>query len=80
MPVEPAQLNSHPALILRFDGVIDTVFAVRVDDRLITGLYSVANPDSVRDPDKLSRTVTAITLRRRPGRPSPQRRCCSESC
>lgn len=58
MTVESAQLNGHPALILRLDGVIDTVFAVRVDDGLITGLYSVRNPD------KLSRTDTATTLRR----------------
>ncbi|MFC9665104.1 RNA polymerase sigma-70 factor [Nocardia sp. NPDC127606] len=58
MTVESAQLNGHPALILRLDGVIDTVFAVRVDDGLITGLYSVRNPD------KLSRTGTATTLRR----------------
>ncbi|MFE9789383.1 RNA polymerase sigma-70 factor [Nocardia salmonicida] len=58
MTVEPAQLNGHPALILRLDGTIDTVFAVRVDDGLITGLYSVRNPD------KLSRTQSATTLRR----------------
>ena len=58
MTVEPAQHNGHPALILRLDGTIDTVFAVRVDDGLIAGLYSVRNPD------KLSRTDTAITLRR----------------
>ncbi|MGW6625170.1 RNA polymerase sigma-70 factor [Nocardia sp. NPDC055002] len=58
MTVESAQLNGHPALILRLDGVIDTVFAVRVDDGFITGLYSVRNPD------KLSRTDTATTLRR----------------
>ncbi|MFF2397635.1 RNA polymerase sigma-70 factor [Nocardia sp. NPDC058114] len=58
MTVESAQLNGHPALILRLDGVIDTVFAVRVDDGLVTGLYSVRNPD------KLSRTDTATTLRR----------------
>ncbi|MFF5036813.1 RNA polymerase sigma-70 factor [Nocardia salmonicida] len=58
MTVEPAQLNGHPALILRLDGAIDTVFAVRVDDGLITGLYSVRNPD------KLSRTETETALRR----------------
>ncbi|MFD4357573.1 RNA polymerase sigma-70 factor [Nocardia sp. NPDC058518] len=58
MTVEPAQLNGHPALILRLDGAIDTVFAVRIDDGLITGLYSVRNPD------KLSRTETETILRR----------------
>ncbi|MFE1596373.1 RNA polymerase sigma-70 factor [Nocardia sp. NPDC058705] len=58
MTVEPAHLNGHPALILRLDGTIDTIFAVRIDHGLITGLYSVRNPE------KLSRTETATTLQR----------------
>lgn len=44
----PAQVNGHPALILRLDGEIDTVIAARIDDGLITGIYAV------RDPEKLS--------------------------
>ncbi|WP_197674008.1 RNA polymerase sigma-70 factor [Micromonospora narathiwatensis] len=40
----PAQVNGCPALILRIDGEIDTVVAVRVDDGLVTGLYAVRNP------------------------------------
>ncbi|MEU3621984.1 RNA polymerase subunit sigma-24 [Amycolatopsis coloradensis] len=53
-----AQVNGHPALILRLGGEVDTVVAVRVDDGLITGLYAVRNPE------KLSRIERAITLRR----------------
>ncbi|GAA3518026.1 RNA polymerase sigma-70 factor [Actinocatenispora rupis] len=56
--LEPAQVNGHPALILRLDGRIDTVIAVRVDDGLVTGLYSVRNPD------KLARVDRETTLRR----------------
>ncbi|MFH5212066.1 RNA polymerase sigma-70 factor [Antrihabitans spumae] len=42
--VEPAQINGCPALILRLDGEIDDVVAVRIDDGLISGLYIVRNP------------------------------------
>jgi RNA polymerase sigma-70 factor (ECF subfamily) len=42
--LEPAQVNGYPALILRLDGEIDTVIAVRIDDGLVTGLYAVRNP------------------------------------
>ena len=35
--LQPAQVNGYPALILRLDGEIDTVIAVRIDDGLITG-------------------------------------------
>ena len=55
--VEPAQINGCPALIVRINGEIDDVVAVRIDDGLITGLYVVRNPE------KLSRVEreTAIT-------------------
>jgi RNA polymerase sigma-70 factor (TIGR02957 family) len=53
-----AQVNGYPALILRLDGEIDTVLAVRIDEGLITGLYSVRNPQ------KLSRLQRETTLRR----------------
>ncbi|MFF7356312.1 hypothetical protein [Streptomyces filipinensis] len=43
-PVEAAQVNGHPALIVRIDGEIDMVVALRIDDGLVTGLYSVRNP------------------------------------
>ena len=45
--LQPAQVNGYPALILRFDGEIDTVLAVRIDDGLITGLYAVRNPEKL---------------------------------
>ena len=45
--VEAVQINGGPALILRIDGEIDNVVAVRVDDGLITGLYIVRNPDKL---------------------------------
>ncbi|GGL05177.1 hypothetical protein GCM10011588_19650 [Nocardia jinanensis] len=42
---EPVQLNGHPALVVRLDGEIDAVVAMRVDDGLVTGLYFVRNPE-----------------------------------
>lgn len=53
-----AQVNGHPALVLRRDGEVDTVLALRVDDGLITGLYAVRNPE------KLSRLDEETALRR----------------
>src|SRR5512142_246279 len=41
--LQPAQVNGYPALIVRFDGEIDSVIAVRIDDGLVTGLYAVRN-------------------------------------
>ncbi|QYN36199.1 RNA polymerase sigma-70 factor [Pseudonocardia sp. DSM 110487] len=52
------QVNGHPALVLRFDGELDTVVALRIDDGLITGLYAVRNPE------KLSHMDRETTLRR----------------
>jgi RNA polymerase sigma-70 factor (ECF subfamily) len=57
-PLQPAQVNGYPALILRLNGEIDTVVAVRIDDGLITGLYAVRNPE------KLSRMQRETALRR----------------
>ncbi|MEV1331245.1 RNA polymerase sigma-70 factor [Micromonospora costi] len=54
----PTQVNGYPALILRQDGEIDTVVAVRIDDGLITGLYAVRNPE------KLSYMKREVALRR----------------
>ncbi|MFJ9847782.1 RNA polymerase sigma-70 factor [Streptomyces sp. NPDC101150] len=45
--LRPAQVNGYPALILRLDGAIDTVLAVRIDDGLITGFYAVRNPEKL---------------------------------
>ena len=54
--VEPAQVNGYPALILRFNGEVDTVIALRVEEGQITGLYAVRNPQ------KLSRMEQATSL------------------
>jgi RNA polymerase sigma-70 factor (TIGR02957 family) len=56
--LQPVQVNGHPALILRLNGEIDTVIAVRIDDGLITGLYAVRNPE------KLSHMERETALRR----------------
>jgi hypothetical protein len=45
--LRPAQVNGHPALILRLDGAVDTVMAVRIDNGLITGFYAVRNPEKL---------------------------------
>ncbi|MFI7231556.1 RNA polymerase sigma-70 factor [Nonomuraea angiospora] len=45
--VQAAQVNGHPALVLRLDGEIDTVMAVRIEEGLITGLYAVRNPEKL---------------------------------
>src|SRR5262249_19527819 len=45
--LQPATVNGYPALILRLNGEIDTVIAVRIDDGLITGLYAVRNPEKL---------------------------------
>ncbi|MFF7178245.1 RNA polymerase sigma-70 factor [Streptomyces sp. NPDC008121] len=44
---EPVQLNGGPGLIMRLDGEIDSVVAVRIDDGLISGFYAVRNPDKL---------------------------------
>ncbi|WP_151484752.1 RNA polymerase sigma-70 factor [Streptomyces albicerus] len=56
--VEPVQVNGHPGLIVRRDGEIETVVAMRVEGGLITGLYFVRNPE------KLSRVEQETELSR----------------
>jgi RNA polymerase sigma-70 factor (ECF subfamily) len=56
--LQPAHVNGYPALILRINGDIDTVMAVRIDGGLITGLYAVRNPE------KLSHMQRETALRR----------------
>jgi RNA polymerase sigma-70 factor (ECF subfamily) len=52
-------VNGNPALLVRVDGEIDGVIAIRVEDARITGLYYVRNPA------KLTRieSETPLTLR-----------------
>lgn len=58
LSLHPAEVNGCPAMIVRFDGELDTVLTVRVDDGLVTGLYAVRNPE------KLSHMRRATALRR----------------
>ena len=55
----PTMVNGNPALIVRLDGELDGVIAIRVEEARITGLYYVRNPA------KLSRVEaeTPLTLR-----------------
>lgn len=56
---DPTVVNGNPALVLRVDGEMDGVLAIRVEDARITGLYYVRNPE------KLTRveSETPLTLR-----------------
>ncbi|RQW99573.1 RNA polymerase sigma-70 factor [Micromonospora globispora] len=45
--LRPAQVNGHPALVVRLDGELDTVLALRIDDGLISGIYAVRNPEKL---------------------------------
>ncbi|WP_341720083.1 RNA polymerase sigma-70 factor [Micromonospora sp. FIMYZ51] len=47
LSVEPALINGSPALIVRLNGQLDGVLAVRLDNRLVTGLYYVRNPQKL---------------------------------
>ncbi|MEV5015150.1 RNA polymerase sigma-70 factor [Streptomyces sp. NPDC053780] len=58
MSMHPAQVNGHPALLIRLDGELDTVMAVRFDHGRISGLYAVRNPE------KLTRMERETTLHR----------------
>jgi RNA polymerase sigma-70 factor (TIGR02957 family) len=50
--LQPAHVNGHPALIIRLNGAIDSVIAVRIDDGLITGLYAMRNPEKLSHMDR----------------------------
>ncbi|HEY9293425.1 MAG TPA: RNA polymerase sigma-70 factor [Microlunatus sp.] len=56
--VDQALINGHPALIIRRDGMIETVLTLRIQDGVIAGLYAVRNPE------KLSRLDHATVLQR----------------
>jgi RNA polymerase sigma-70 factor (TIGR02957 family) len=58
LSLEPVQVNGSPALIMRLNGEIDSVVAIRVEGGLITGLYTVRNPE------KLSRVERETALSR----------------
>ncbi|MFG3495812.1 RNA polymerase sigma-70 factor [Streptomyces sp. NPDC047928] len=56
---EATTVNGNPALLVRLDGEIDGILAIRAEDARITGIYYVRNPE------KLSRveSETPLTLR-----------------
>jgi RNA polymerase sigma-70 factor (TIGR02957 family) len=56
--VEPVQINGGPGLLIRVDGKIDGVLAVRVENGYVTGAYHVRNPE------KLSRVEREIAVSR----------------
>lgn len=58
MTAELAHVNGWPALVVRLDGAIDSVVSMRVEDGLVSGIYTVRNPD------KLSRIVREATVSR----------------
>ncbi len=58
MTAEMVSVNGWPALLLRIDGAIDSVLSVRVDDGLVSGIYTVRNPE------KLSRMVQTAAVAR----------------
>ncbi|TDB84635.1 RNA polymerase sigma-70 factor [Actinomadura sp. KC216] len=45
--VEPVQINGGPALLVRVNGEIDGVVAVRVENGQVTGAYHVRNPEKL---------------------------------
>jgi RNA polymerase sigma-70 factor (TIGR02957 family) len=58
MSAELVQVNGWPALLLRLDGEIDSVMSVRVVEGLVSGMYTVRNPE------KLSRILQEASLSR----------------
>ncbi|MEQ4725515.1 RNA polymerase sigma-70 factor [Nonomuraea sp. B19D2] len=56
---DPTVVNGSPALLVRVDGEIDGVIAIRVEDARITGLYYVRNPKKLTHLE----AETPLTLR-----------------
>jgi len=56
--MELVSVNGWPALLIRLGGDIDSVLSVRVDDGLVSAIYTVRNPE------KLSRMVEEADLTR----------------
>jgi RNA polymerase sigma-70 factor (ECF subfamily) len=58
MTAEPAVINGWPGLLLRVGGEIDSVMTVRIEDGLVTAIYTVRNPE------KLSRISELVGVAR----------------
>lgn len=52
LSAEPVHINGGPALIVRLDGRVDHVLAVRIDDRMVSGIYIVRNPEKLSRVDR----------------------------
>ncbi|SIR91778.1 RNA polymerase sigma-70 factor, ECF subfamily [Microbispora rosea] len=44
---EPVQINGGPGLLVRIDGEIDGVLAMRLENGYVTGVYHVRNPEKL---------------------------------
>jgi RNA polymerase sigma-70 factor (ECF subfamily) len=59
LTAEPTVVNGDPALLVRLNGEIDGVVAIRTGDARITGLYYVRNPEKLTHVE----SETPLTLR-----------------
>ncbi|MGW2088337.1 hypothetical protein [Streptomyces sp. NPDC001880] len=56
---DPTVANGNPALLVRMDGEIDGVLAIRVEKARSIGLYYVRNPEKLNRAD----SETSLALR-----------------
>jgi RNA polymerase sigma-70 factor (TIGR02957 family) len=47
MTAELAEVNGWPALVIHLDGELDSVLTVRIDDGLVSAIYTVRNPEKL---------------------------------
>ncbi len=47
LTAEPTVINGNPALLFSFDGELDGVVALRIENDHVTGIYYVRNPDKL---------------------------------
>jgi len=59
LTADPTMVNGNPALLVRLDGEIDGIMAIRLEDARITGLYYVRNPQKLTHVE----AETSLTLR-----------------
>ncbi|MGW5736453.1 MULTISPECIES: RNA polymerase sigma-70 factor [Streptomyces] len=62
--VELAQINGEPGLLVRVNGEVDGVVAVRIENGYVTGAYHVRNPEKLK---RVGRE-TAVSRNPAPGR------------
>ena len=60
MTTERVEVNGGPALLVRFDGELDSIVSLHVEHGLVHGIYTVRNPE------KLSRILAEVAVTRRP--------------